>query len=112
MSKIHRFDQFKHMDIFHKEIGYYLSVAEVLNISKASEALGIRQSGLSRALHRLEEDLAGCLERAEQAEVRQMIVVGYDLASSQKAVQLAEAIKEDAITTAKSLNLGELSYHH
>ena len=24
----------------------------------------------------------------------------------------AEAIKEDAITTAKSLNLGELSYHH
>lgn len=57
MAKIHRFDQFKHMDIFHKEIGYFLSVTEVLNVSKASEALGIRQSGLSRAIHRLEADL-------------------------------------------------------
>ena len=40
---------------------------------------------------RLEGDLQGCLERAEQANVKKMIVVGYDLESSQKAVQLAES---------------------
>ncbi|HZO88194.1 MAG TPA: TatD family hydrolase [Chthonomonadaceae bacterium] len=36
-------------------------------------------------------DVPACLERAQQADVRQMIVVGYDLASSEQAVALAEA---------------------
>jgi TatD DNase family protein len=40
---------------------------------------------------RLEEDLNACLERAASAGVRQMIVVSYDLASSELAVAQAEA---------------------
>jgi TatD DNase family protein len=40
---------------------------------------------------RLEADLDACLERALQAGVRQMIVVGYDDASSAQAVAQAEA---------------------
>lgn len=39
----------------------------------------------------LESDVAGCLERASDAGVAQMIVVGYDLASSEQAVAQAEA---------------------
>ena len=38
-------------------ITYFLAVAESLNISKAAEILGIQQSGLSKAIHRLEQDL-------------------------------------------------------
>lgn len=57
MSKVYRFDQFKHMDIFLKEVGYFLSVANTGNISKAAETLGVQQSGLSRAIIRLEESL-------------------------------------------------------
>jgi DNA-binding transcriptional LysR family regulator len=57
MSKMYRFDKFKHVDIFQKEVSYFLTISETLNVSKAAEALGIQQSGLSRALHRLEEDL-------------------------------------------------------
>jgi len=40
---------------------------------------------------RLEEDLQACLERAAEADVRQMIVVGFDMPSSEQAVALAEA---------------------
>lgn len=40
---------------------------------------------------RLADDLPHCLERAAEAGVREMIVVGYDLASSDQAVALAEA---------------------
>src|SRR5690242_4841941 len=40
---------------------------------------------------KLSEDIAGCVERAEQADVRQMIVVGYDIPSSEQAVALSEA---------------------
>ena len=39
---------------------------------------------------RLEADIPGCLDRAAAADVRQMIVVGYDLASSEQAVSQAE----------------------
>src|SRR4051794_35770794 len=39
----------------------------------------------------LARDLEGVLARAEAAGVQQFIVVGYDLASSAKAVQQAEA---------------------
>lgn len=45
------------MDILSKEIIYFLTLAETLNISRASEILRIQQSGLSRALQRLETDL-------------------------------------------------------
>lgn len=37
------------------------------------------------------DDLPDCLARAEAADVRQMLVVGFDLASSEQAVALAEA---------------------
>ena len=57
MSKVLRFDKFKYVDVFQKEISYFLATADILNISKTAESLGIQQSGLSRALHRLEEDL-------------------------------------------------------
>lgn len=57
MPKIYRFDTFQYVDVLQKEINYFLSLAEHLNISKASESLGIQQSGLSRALQRLESDL-------------------------------------------------------
>ncbi len=57
MSKIYRFNHFKYMDILQKEISYFLLLAEHLNISKASEVQGIQQSGLSRALNRLESDV-------------------------------------------------------
>ncbi len=57
MSKMYRFDKVKYVDIFQKEVGYFLTIAETLNVSKAAEILGIQQSGLSRALHRLETDL-------------------------------------------------------
>lgn len=40
---------------------------------------------------RFAEDLPDCLERARAADVRQMIVVGYDLESSAQAVARAEA---------------------
>lgn len=40
---------------------------------------------------RFVEDLPACLERAQAAGVREMIVVGYDLPSSEQAVALAEA---------------------
>ncbi len=45
------------MDILQKEISYFLLLAEYLNISKAAEIQGIQQSGLSRALNRLESDV-------------------------------------------------------
>lgn len=57
MSKFYRFDTYKYVDALQKEIIYFLAVAESLNISKASEILGIQQSGLSRAIQRLEQDL-------------------------------------------------------
>lgn len=57
MSKAYRFDTYKYMDILSKEIIYFLTLAETLNISRASEILRIQQSGLSRALQRLEADL-------------------------------------------------------
>lgn len=57
MAKVYRFDKFKFMDPFQKEITYFISVADCLNVSKASEVLGIQQSGLSRAVTRLEEQL-------------------------------------------------------
>jgi len=56
-SKVNRFDSYKDVDALQKEITYFLAVAECLNISKAAETLGIQQSGLSRAIHRLEQDL-------------------------------------------------------
>jgi len=57
MIKNHRFDSYKYMNILQKEVVYFIALAEVLNVSKASEVLGIQQSGLSRALQRLETDL-------------------------------------------------------
>ena len=57
MSKAYQFDKYKYVDALQREITYFLVVAETLNISKASEILGIQQSGLSRAIHRLEQDL-------------------------------------------------------
>ncbi len=57
MPKVFRFDKFKYVDVFQKEISYFLVTADILNISKTAESLGIQQSGLSRALHRLEDDL-------------------------------------------------------
>jgi DNA-binding transcriptional LysR family regulator len=56
MSKPLRYDKFKHVDIMQKEVLFFLTLAETLNISKAAEELGIQQSGLSRALQRLEKD--------------------------------------------------------
>jgi DNA-binding transcriptional LysR family regulator len=56
MAKTYAYDTFKHVDILQKEVTYFLSLAEHLNISKCSELLGIQQSGLSRALQRLEHD--------------------------------------------------------
>ncbi len=57
MTRVYRIDTYKYVEAFQKEITYFLTVAEVLNISKASELLRIQQSGLSRAIHRLESDL-------------------------------------------------------
>lgn len=57
MTKAYRFDTFQYMDILQKEILYFLCLSEQLNISKAAEVLGIQQSGLSKALQRLESDL-------------------------------------------------------
>lgn len=57
MTRVYRVDTYKYVDAFQKEITYFLTVAEVLNISKAAELLRIQQSGLSRAIHRLESDL-------------------------------------------------------
>ena len=57
MSKIYQFNNFKYMDILQKEISYFLLLCEHLNISKAAEIQGIQQSGLSRALNRLESDI-------------------------------------------------------
>lgn len=57
MAKAYGFDKYKYVDILQKEVTYFIVVAESLNISKASEFLGIQQSGLSRAIHRLEQDL-------------------------------------------------------
>jgi DNA-binding transcriptional LysR family regulator len=57
MSKAYRFDKYKYMNVMQKEVVYFLATAEALNISKAAETLGIQQSGLSRAIHRLEQDL-------------------------------------------------------
>lgn len=57
MAKAYRFDTYKYVDALQKEITYFLTVAETLNISKGAEILGIQQSGLSRAISRLEQDL-------------------------------------------------------
>lgn len=57
MSKSYQFNHFKYMDILQKEISYFLLLSEHLNISKAAEMQGIQQSGLSRALNRLESDI-------------------------------------------------------
>jgi DNA-binding transcriptional LysR family regulator len=57
MSKNYSFDKFRFMDILPKELGYFLELAQHLNISKAAESLGIQQSGLSRALMRLEDEI-------------------------------------------------------
>lgn len=57
MTRVYRVDTYKYVDAFQKEITYFLTVAEILNISKAAELLRIQQSGLSRAIHRLESDI-------------------------------------------------------
>lgn len=57
MSKVYRFDTYKYVNPLQKEINYFLAVVESLNVSKAAENLGIQQSGLSRAIQRLEQDL-------------------------------------------------------
>lgn len=57
MSKTYRFDTFKHVDILQKETSFFLTVAEYLNLSKASEVLGVQQPALSKALQRLESSL-------------------------------------------------------
>ncbi len=57
MSKTYKFDSYKYVDAFQKEMTYFITVAETLNISKAAELLRIQQSGLSKAIQRLEEDL-------------------------------------------------------
>lgn len=54
-------DQLKFIDILPKDLEYFLELAQQLNISKASEALGIQQSGLSRALMRLESEVGQSL---------------------------------------------------
>lgn len=46
----------RNIDFFQKDIYYFLTLAELSNISKAAEKLGIQQSGLSRSLKRLESD--------------------------------------------------------
>lgn len=55
MSKVKSHINFS--NVFQKEIPYFLVLSEDLNISKAAEKLGIQQSGLSRALQRLESEL-------------------------------------------------------
>lgn len=57
MAKPYKFDTFKYVNVLQKEISYFLEVAESLSFSKAAETLGIQQSGLSKALQRLESDL-------------------------------------------------------
>lgn len=56
MSKPYKFDTFKYVNVLQKEISYFLAVAEVLSLSKAAENLGVQQSGLSKAVQRLESD--------------------------------------------------------
>lgn len=46
----------RNIDFFQKDIYYFLTLADLGNISKAAERLGIQQSGLSRSLKRLESD--------------------------------------------------------
>jgi DNA-binding transcriptional LysR family regulator len=67
MPKFYRFNTYKYVDALQKEITYFMAVAETLNISKASEILGIQQSGLSRAVHRLELDLGQKLFQRKSA---------------------------------------------
>lgn len=46
---------------FHPDHRIFLLIAEKLNISKAAETLGVGQSGLSKAIHRLESDYGAAL---------------------------------------------------
>ena len=50
---------------FH-QIRYFLAVAETLNFTRAAERCGVSQPALTRAIHRLEEELGGPLFRRER----------------------------------------------
>ena len=45
------------MGPFQKEYDYFLTLCETLNISRASEILGMQQGGLSKPLKKLEKSL-------------------------------------------------------
>lgn len=96
MLKNYRFDAFKHVNILQREISYFLALAETLNISKTSENLGIQQSGLSRALQRLESDLGQKLFQ------RKNNGLSLTLAGEQflKAVKATQSTWEDAFRLA------------
>lgn len=68
---------------FKPEYDYFLKVAEVLNISKASEKLGVRQSGLSKSIQRLEGEVGqklfirkshGLVLTKEGQELRELVL--------------------------------------
>lgn len=71
------------MNIFQNEIIHFLVVCESMNISKAAEHLGIQQSGLSRSIKRLEENLGQKL----------FFRKNFGLVLSESGIQFLNAIK-------------------
>lgn len=94
MSKHYHFANFKHVDILQKDASYFLAVSEHMNISKAAESLGIQQSGLSRAIQRLEYDLGQKLFQRKNS----------GLSLTQSGQQFQQAIKDTKRSWEASVN--------
>jgi LysR family hydrogen peroxide-inducible transcriptional activator len=49
------------------QIRYFLAVCETLNFTRAAENCNVSQPALTRAVHKLEEELGGLLLRRESS---------------------------------------------
>lgn len=87
------------MDINASDLRYFLEVARTLNISRASERLGIGQPGLSQSIRRLEAQMGTLLLNRYKTGV-QLTPPGIRLAT--KGAQLLEQwtkLKEDVLAS-------------
>ena len=48
------------------QVRYFLALCETLNFTRAAENCNVSQPALTRAVHKLEEELGGLLLRREQ----------------------------------------------
>lgn len=81
------------------EIKYFIEVAQVLNLSRASERLGISQPSLSVAIKRLEEEIGTALLFRHRKGVNLTQAGKQLLAHARQLLQYWDAIKMQALAS-------------